>query len=154
MSCNDKISDRCVKKTNAVCTTYEGTLSEDTLLTSTACLNVETVIEDINSQLDAIQAKIDVESLSTDVCIDYPTSGGIVTTRTAILRLNARLQELMDFVGMQCDGSPVDDCPAIYSHAIDCVGLDLGTLTDPCGNQPATLKDLLQLILTTIQPAP
>lgn len=154
MSCNDKISDRCVKKTNAVCTTYEGTLSEDTLLTSTACLNVETVIEDINSQLDAIQAKIDVEVLDNDTCIDFPTSGGIVTTRTAILALNARFQAMMEFVGMECDGSPSDSCPAIYSHAIECVGLDLGALTDPCGNQPANLKDLLQLILDTIQPAP
>lgn len=154
MSCNDKISDRCVKKTNAVCTTYEGTLSEDTLLTSTACLNVETVIEDINTQLDILQSKIDVEVLINDTCINYPRVGGIVTARTAILSLNARFQTMMEFVGMQCDGTPVDDCPAIYSHAIDCVGLDLGVLTNPCGNQPANLKDLLQLILDTIQPTP
>lgn len=155
MSCNDRISDRCIKKTNAACTTYEGTLSDNTGITSTPCLNVEEVIEDINEQLNIIEDKINVESLSADTCIHYPVdSEGIVTARTAILELNSRVKDLMDFVGMECDGSDANSCPKVYEDAISCLELDFGTLVDPCGNQPETLKDLLQLILLTIQPAP
>ena len=37
MSCKDKISDRCLKKTNAVCVKYEGTLSEGSQLDPNDC---------------------------------------------------------------------------------------------------------------------
>jgi len=53
---------------------------------------------------------------------------------------------------MQCDGSSSSDCPIVYSQAIECVGLNFGTLVDACGHQPANLKEVLQLILTKIQP--
>jgi hypothetical protein len=152
MGCNNKISDRCVKKTSALCVNYEGTLSEDTQLIVSPCLNVEEVIEDINSQLDLIQSKIDVESLSADVCIDYPLDAGIVTAKTAILELNTRIKDLMEFVGMECDGSPTQDCPKVFTDNIDCLGLDYGVLVDACGAQPTDLKGVLQIILDSLQP--
>jgi|LakMenE29Apr09ns_1017244.scaffolds.fasta_scaffold12302_2 hypothetical protein len=156
MSCNNKISDRCVKKTSAICVNYEGYLSDDSALTASACLNVEDVIEDISNQLNLIQEKINVESLSADTCIDYPTDGinfapPIVTTKTAILELNTRIKDLMEFVGMTCDGSLAQDCPKVFTDNIDCLGLDYGVLVDACGDQPTNLKEVIQILLDALQ---
>lgn len=149
MSCNNKISDRCVKKTTALCTTYEGTLSAGSDLTESPCLNVQEVIEDINVQIDEITTDINVSGLINDQCIAYPVIGDKVTVRSAVYTLNTRVKELMTFVGMNCDGSDASDCPAIFNHNISCLGLDFCTLTDACGEQPTTLKEVLQLLITT-----
>jgi hypothetical protein len=154
MSCNDKISDRCVNKTNAKCVTYEGLLADNTTLTPN-CLDLETVLEDINEQINYLYDTTDVDGLSADTCIDYPDQvpQAKVTPKTAITTLNSKVKEVMTFVGMACDGAGAD-CPAIFTQDLSCLNLDFGTLVDPCGNQPTTLKDVLQLILTTIQPVP
>ena len=147
MSCNNKISDRCVKKTTALCTTYEGFLSEGSDLTESPCLNVQEVIEDINVQIDEITADINVSGLIHDQCITYPVLGGKVNVRSAVYTLNTRVKELMTFVGMQCDGSSLSDCPSVFTQDISCLGLDFCTLTDACGEQPTTLKEVLQLLI-------
>ena len=152
MSCNDKISDRCVKKTNALCTNYEGTLSTQSQITASPCLNVEEVIEDINVQIEKIASEIDVHLLGNDTCLTYPKTDGVVTVQTSLLYLNTRIKELMTFVGMECDGSSSSDCPKVFKDNIACVGLNYGTLTSACGTQPTNLKEVLQLILNTIQP--
>ena len=149
MSCNNKISDRCVKKTTALCTTYEGTLAGGSSLTESPCLNVQEVIEDINLQIDKIDFDINVSELVNDVCIDYPIIGDKVNVRSAVYTLNTRVKELMAFVGMNCDGSEISDCPAIFNHSISCLGLDFCTLTDACGEQPTNLKEVLQLLINS-----
>jgi hypothetical protein len=149
MSCNNKISDRCVKKTTALCTTYEGTLADGSSLTESPCLNVQEVIEDINLQIDEITNDINVAGLINDQCITYPVIGDKVTVHSAVYTLNTRVKELMTFVGMQCDGSEVSDCPAIFNHSISCLGLDFCTLVDACGEQPTNLKEVLQLLINS-----
>jgi hypothetical protein len=154
MSCNDRISDRCIKKTNAVCTTYEGTLSTNSELTQSPCLNIQDVIEDLNAQIDKIATEIDVKNLSNDTCLHYTEDPATdaVSVRTALHLVNSKLQDLMAFVGMQCDGSSVSDCPKAFTDDISCLNLNYGTLVFPCGDRPANLKEVLQLILTQIQP--
>lgn len=152
MSCNDKISDRCPNKTNAKCVSYEGTFSSESALNGN-CHNIEEIIEDINTQLDYLKLTTNVDQLTTDSCIEYPDQSPYneVTPRTAILTLNQKVKQLMDFVGLGCDGS-AGDCPAVFEQDITCLNLEFGNLVDQCGAQPATLKETLQLILNTIQP--
>ena len=153
MSCKDKIEARCGKKTAAPCVTYEGTLSTKTQLDPNDCHNMEEVIEDINDQLDAIVTNSNLDGLNND-CINY-NLGGEVTVKQAILALHAKMLAVMDKIGMSCDNCPScpEACPSFLTEDLSCLNLNFGTLTDPCGNKPTTLEEVLQLILTTIQPA-
>ena len=155
MSCKDKIEARCGKKTAAPCVTYEGTLSAQSALDPLDCHNLEEVIEDINTQLDEIVTNSDLTNLNAD-CIDYNPAGATITVKEAILGLHAKMLAVMDKIGMSCDNCPTcpDACPTFLTEDLSCLGLNFGTLTDPCGNQPSTLEEVLQLILTTIQPVP
>jgi hypothetical protein len=154
MSCNDKISDRCPNKTNAKCVSYEGTFSNESALSGN-CNNIETIIEDINTQLNYLRDTTYVELLKFDNCIQYVDQEpyNVVTPKIAIFTLNEKVKELMTFVGLSCEGT-VPDCPAVFSQDISCLNLDFGALTDPCGTQPSTLKDVLQLMLNELQPQP
>ena len=157
MSCNDKISDRCPNKVNAKCVSYEGDFSAMSNLEG-VCNNLETVIEDLNKHLDYLKDSTNVAELINDNCIDYPVQDfvnatDVVTPKTAIIKLNTKLKEVMTFVGLACDGS-TPDCPAVFEQDISCLNLDFGSLTDPCGTQPSTLKAVLQLILDELQPQP
>jgi hypothetical protein len=130
---------------------YEGTLSEYSDLEQTYCLNLETVIEDLNRQVEVLYSHTNVSQLSTDNCLVYATQDGEVTAKTAILRHNIAIKDIMQFIGLDCDGGSAT-CPAIFTQDLTCLNLDFGVLTDPCGSQPTTLKDVLQLILNHIQP--
>jgi hypothetical protein len=154
MSCNDRISDRCPNKVNAKCVSYEGAFSSESTLNGN-CHNIEEIIEDINTQLDYLKATTNVDSLSNDTCIQYVDQAPYpeITPRTAILTLNQKVRQLMDFVGLGCDDS-TGDCPAVFNQDLTCLGLNFGTLADPCGNPPSTLKAVLQLVLDELQPQP
>ncbi len=155
MTCRDKIEARCGKKINAVCVTYEGTLASKTELDPEDCHNLEEVVEDINEQLDAIVAGSDLSTLDT-TCIDYNAAGPEVTVKEAILALHAKMIAVMEKLGMSCDDCEKcpEACPAFLTENLSCLNLDFGALTDPCGDTPDTLAEVLQLILTTIQPTP
>jgi hypothetical protein len=114
MSCKDKISDRCSKKINALCVTYEGTLVGGTLLDPTDCHNLEEVIEDLNTQIDQINSEITLTHL-VDSCITYDPAGDVITVEEAIMAIDAKVCELVALTGLDTpDPCPtcIDDCDA------------------------------------------
>jgi hypothetical protein len=152
MSCKDKISDRCLKKTNAVCVKYEGTLSGNSDLDAQDCHTVEAVIEDINEQLDDIYDQIDLSGID-ESCIDFQEEeAGKVKVREAIIALTLKLKDVMEHVGMSCDDCPEceSSCNPIFTEDISCLNLDYKCLADACGVQPTNLKELLQLIIDSV----
>ena len=156
MSCKDKISDRCLKKTNAVCVKYEGTLSGESQLDPNDCHDLESVIEDINGQLDTISDEINLNGISED-CIDFNEEvPGDVKVREAIIAIVAKIEQISAHIGLACDDCPTCEpsCNPIFTEDISCLGLDYGCLADPCGAQPTNLKELLQLIITKVCETP
>jgi hypothetical protein len=155
MSCRDKISNRCGKRSSSVCVDYEGILRVGTGLDPNDCLSVQDVIEDINDGIDELKANTDLSAL-TSQCIDFNNGANPLTVSAAIIGLEQKLEEVMAFIGMKCDdcsGSPdCTDCPKIFSDNIACLNLDYGVLVDACGNQPANLQELLQIMLDNLQP--
>lgn len=141
MSCNDKRSDRCVSKIDSFCVDYEGTLSEQSSLKE--CNNLEDVIEDVNNQLSDIHDSILIEP---DKCIYNQKK---VVTKEAIFKLVEKLQEVMEYVGMGCDG---EYCNPFFTEDITCVGLDYKCLVEECAEPPSTLADLIGVIIARICP--
>lgn len=152
MTCRNRISDRCGKRSSSVCVDYEGTLREGTVLDPLDCLSVQDVIEDINDGIDKLKSDTTLDNLSS-TCIDYPQVGDNLTVKEAIKGLETKLEQVMDFVGMGCDNCPsCNDCPKVFTDSIACLDLNYGVLVDACGNQPTNLKEVLQLILDNLQP--
>lgn len=106
MGCRDKISSRCGKKTSAKCIDYEGTLVQGTSITDPCDKDLETVIEDINLQIEKL---IDSTTLAglTEACIDYNVSGTNITINEAILGLNSKVCELVAITKLDA----IEVCP-------------------------------------------
>lgn len=108
MGCQDKISDRCTTKTNAVCVKYEGTLHADTLLDVEDCHNLEEVIEDINAELDDINTQIDITALG-EACIEYTPAGDELSVADVLLEHEAQICALIAATGLN-DPEPCPTC--------------------------------------------
>ena len=65
MSC-DKIKHKCGKEVFAVCTKYQGTVSENSELFEEECLDVQEVIEDLYTMIDDIKEEIDMSELDNE----------------------------------------------------------------------------------------
>lgn len=106
MGCRDKISSRCGKKASAKCIDYEGTLVQGTGITNPCDKDLETVIEDINLQIEKL---IDATTLTglTEACIDYNVSGTNITINEAILGLNSKVCQLVAITKLDA----VEVCP-------------------------------------------
>lgn len=150
MGCKDKIASTCGKKHNAKCVDYEGTLHANTEIEECDKPSVETVIEDLNKQVDLLSTHLDLSALG-ESCITYTQAGDTLLAKEAFLALEAKICEIADFVGLPRPGCPTcESCSPLFEETISCLGLDLGSLVDDCGVQPTNLKELLQLILNNI----
>ena len=111
MGCRDKISSRCGKKTSAKCVDYEGTLVQGTSITDPCEKNLETVIEDINLQIEKL---IDITTLEglTEACIKYDPVGPTISINEAIVGLNNKVCELVAITKLDatevCPTCPTD----------------------------------------------
>lgn len=106
MGCRDKISSRCGKKSSAKCVDYEGTLVQGTSITNPCDKDLETVIEDINLQINKLITVTTLTGL-TEECIKYDPAGPIITIKEAILGLNAKVCELIDITKLDA----IEVCP-------------------------------------------
>lgn len=145
MGCQDTIKKTCGRILSSNCVKYVGTFHANTALTECDDPSMTDVIEDINSELNVINEAIDLQNLG-DACIDYELVDGKIRVKEALEAIEAKLCELS---GMVTEADE-NGCPLVYSQLIDCVGLELGDLVDPCGGAPLTLADLLQIIINRL----
>lgn len=97
MNCKrNKIKQNCGNYIFAVCTKYEGDVSNNSSLTA-GCLNLEETTQDIYDQLDVIDSKLDMSSLNND-CITFTEPK---TTASVIKDLYDKLCALEDTVNTQ-----------------------------------------------------
>lgn len=123
MGCKDKVKATCGGKTNAKCVKYEGDLSEYSKLEQCDCLDIEEVIEDLNSQIEDLNDKVDVSSLEGG-CMTYGNS----PTPASILQIHAdKICEL----ATKIDNENCTDCGSTQ---------DCGTIVDCCGAVVVGLK--------------
>lgn len=94
MACRDKIGDRCGKKTSAKCIDYEGTLVSGTSITNPCNKDLETVIEDLNLQIEKLITATTLTDLTSN-CIDYNPAGSTITIEEAITGLDKKVCELV-----------------------------------------------------------
>lgn len=150
MSCKDKLANTCGKKVNAKCVDFEGTRHANTKIEECDKPSVETVIEDLNLQVDFLSNSLDLSALG-EACINYTQEGETLLAKEALLAMEAKICEIADFVGLPRPGCPTcESCSPLFDETISCLGLDLGGLVDSCGTQPTTLKELLQLMLNQL----
>jgi hypothetical protein len=143
--CKDKLSSTCGKKHPSKCVIYEGDLHANTELESCDCHSVEDVIEDINSEIDDINNAIDVSSISADcMTFDVDPDQGKVLINEVVVETVAKVCELATKVEAE------EDCPSIFTTDFTCLGLDMGCLTDSCGEPITNLKDLLQALINKV----
>jgi hypothetical protein len=153
MPCSKKVFNNCGKLESSNCTQYVGELHANTQLDICDKPSVTEVIEDINEQLDKVSESVDLTGLDGGGCMTYPLAPDGLRVVQALQAMEEKICEIADFAGLPKPGcSNCEPCSPIFNLDITCLGLDFGTLTDPCGEQPTTLKELLQLILTQLQP--
>tara|TARA_R110000772_G_scaffold119924_1_gene226087 strand:+ start:1235 stop:1705 length:471 start_codon:yes stop_codon:yes gene_type:complete len=141
--CKDKISRTCGKKINAKCVDYEGSLHDNTTLATCDCHSVEDVIEDMNLALNEINTSIDLTILGDD-CITYDEVDGKIQVKEALKKLEECICELKAKV----DDVDAEDCPAIFSADISCLGLNFECLETACETPIQNLGELLQALIT------
>lgn len=94
-----KIKHTCGEISYAKCTKYESTLSEYSSLSEDDCLDVEMVIEDLNSIVDAIKEDINLDSLE-NTCITFTEPK---TVASVIEQMYNKICELQNTLAEQAD---------------------------------------------------
>ena len=146
MGCNDKVRSTCGRILSSNCVDYVGTLHNNSSLEECDDPTMTEIIQDINVELDAVNQAIELQNLG-DGWVTYELVDGKVRVKEALEAIESKLCALSALV----EDVDSNGCPLVYSLPIDCVGLDLGSLVDPCGEQPGNLAELLQLLINNTQ---
>jgi hypothetical protein len=137
MSCQDKIDHTCGKKHNARCIDYEGDKPTCTTLGDCPSHSVHDVLEDVTVQLNKVCENLNFSDYDKD-CLDLGVDPNLPQILTAITEtlctLKAKVEE-------------EESCPSVFTQDISCLNLDLKCLTDDCGAQPTSIKEVLQLLI-------
>ena len=136
-NCN-RISHTCGERTYLICSEYEGSVNSDSSLIEESCLNGQEVVQDIYNQLE----NLDLSALG-ELCLEYTQASGKNIVKNVLLKFEEKICELENRVE---ELETVDIC----NQSITSCNLDFGDLVDACGNQPTTLAETLQLILTQL----
>ena len=78
MSCTNKIKNTCGTKNYATCIEYQGTVSDNTTLTQTSCLDIENIAEDLYAMIDIVKSELNLTALTSD-CQTLPTTKTVST---------------------------------------------------------------------------
>lgn len=140
-NCDKEIRYTCGKKVNARCVDYEGDHSECSELNCCDKPTVHDTLEDISNQLTTICQSIDVSALGED-CLNY--EGTPVTVKDVLLKLEQEVCDLKDRIQEE------ENCPTVFQQDISCLNLNYECLSDPCGDPPSNLTELLQSMITQI----
>lgn len=79
MNCTDKIKHTCGTKNYATCIEYQGTVSDNTTLTQTSCLDIENIAEDLYAMIDIVKSELNLTALTSE-CQTLPTTKNSVYT--------------------------------------------------------------------------
>lgn len=138
--CN-KIEQTCGTSTVAACVSYEGTPNEVSPLSDDCSISAEEALQDIYTQLE----EINLSELG-ETCLTYiENEEGRIIVKNVLLKIEEEICSLKEQVN---NLQTISICETDLTSC----ALSFGTLVDQCGNQPNTMKEVLQLILDTIQP--
>lgn len=140
MKCKNKINHTCADHTYSTCTIFEGKPNTQSELIGESCLDQEIVDQDQYNQLEEIWSEIDLSSLGQR-CLEYvETQEGKIIVKNVLLKLEEEICSLKEEVEALQN---LNVCNLDISQC----GLNFGTLTDECGEQPSTLTQVLQILL-------
>lgn len=138
MNCHNRLKHTCGSTNYATCIQYESSVNTDSELVNETCLDLEQTTQDIYNQLE----NLDLSALG-ELCLSYTTISGKNIVKNVLLKFEEKICELENRVE---ELETVDIC----NQSITSCNLDFGDLVDACGNQPTTLAETLQLILTQL----
>lgn len=123
----------------ATCVITELTPNTQSSLVEEDCISQQDFNEDVYEQLENIQIQSELSGLG-ELCINYVTVEGKIFVKNVLLKLEEEICSLKEEVETLkttaiCDMS-ISDCNFV-----------LGDLVNSCGDQPQTLKDLLQILI-------
>ena len=136
-NCN-KIKHTCSSTNYATCIQTEGEVNTDSELFEVECTNLQENLDDIYNQLE----NLDLSALG-ELCLSYVQENNKNIVKNVLLKFEEKICELENRVE---ELETVDIC----NQSITSCNLDFGDLVDACGNQPTTLAETLQLILTQL----
>lgn len=137
-NCN-KVRDTCGSSILSECVVYEGTTNENSPLSEDCALSLAETTQDIYTQLEEINLSELGES-----CLDYVlTEDSKIIVKNVLLKYEEEICELKQKV------SDLETISICNMSIVDC-DLDFLGLVDACGNQPTTVKEVLQIILNNI----
>ena len=137
-NCNKGIKATCGDLKNyAICTQYEGTLSENTELDIDDCLSVEEVIEDQNLQLDDLYNHINLSSLGEN-CLSYVQEDGKNIVKNVLLKYE---EEICDLKERMLTLETTDLCDRDITQCADLSGL-----VGQCDTPIITIGDFIQFV--------
>ena len=137
-NCN-KIKHTCGSGRNfAVCIETEGEVNADSTLVGETCTNLQENLDDIYNQLE----NLDLSELG-ELCLEYVQVSGKNIVKNVLLKHEEKICELEARV---LELETTDIC----NKLITTCNLDFGDLVTACGDQPTTLAEVLQIILTQL----
>lgn len=137
-NCN-KIKHTCGSGRNfAVCIETEGEVNADSTLVGETCTNLQENLDDIYNQLE----NLDLSALG-ELCLTYVQEDNKNIVKNVLLKHEEKICELEARV---LELETTDIC----NKLITACNLDFGDLVTTCGDQPTTLAEVLQIILTQL----
>ena len=104
MGCNNKIKLTCGTKNFSTCIDYQGTVSANTTLDETECLDVQEVIEDLYAMVDIVKEEIDLSEVTSQcdtLPIDRTVASMIQFLVDTICTQEEKINELVSQVNIQ-----------------------------------------------------
>lgn len=137
-NCN-KIKHTCGSGRNfAVCIETEGEVNADSTLVGETCTNLQENLDDIYNQLE----NLDLSALG-ELCLTYVQEDNKNIVKNVLLKHEEKICEYEERIN---ELETINVC----KQSITSCNLDFGDLVDACGNQPTTLAEVLQIILTQL----
>mgnify|MGYP001258496186 FL=1 len=148
MSCsNYKFKDTCGESIFAPCVYVEQTFPDISSLSSESCTDLDKVIADLYTLVN--KSYVDMHTYAKG-CLDYsPTTDADIKPVQVLNKLTeevCKLQPLMGLIDTTVNPNVLKKIPEFDINKLNLCCL----VPDPCGATPATLEQLLQIIINKV----